>query len=46
LPLLIMDRKHDPIPQEPATGIVADSQPSGRGGVHGALLQVRMPAQP
>ena len=45
LSLVIVDRKYDPMPEDSATGIVADSKPSGRGGVHGALLQVRMPAQ-
>src|SRR6516162_1727753 len=45
LSLVIVDRKYDPIPQPSATGIVADSKPGGRGGVHRALLQVGMPAQ-
>src|SRR5215471_19344057 len=45
LSLVIVDRKHDPMPEESATGKVADSKPSCRGGVHRALLQIRMPAQ-
>jgi hypothetical protein len=38
LSLRIVNRKYDPIPQESATGIVADSKPGGRGGVNRALL--------
>src|SRR5215471_7267646 len=45
LSLVIVDRKYDSIPQESATGIVADSKPGGRSGVNCALLQVPMPAQ-
>jgi hypothetical protein len=45
LSLLIVDRKHDPMPEESASGIVADSKPGCRSGVHRALLQIPMPAQ-
>src|SRR5690349_10082787 len=45
LALAIVDRKHDPLPQESRTGIVADSKPSRRGWLDRALVQIRMPAR-
>jgi len=43
LAFAIVDRKHDPMMQEPGTSIVADPKPSRRAGVNSALFQVRMP---
>src|SRR5215472_19284593 len=43
--LAIVNRKHDPMPQESSPGIVADPKPRRGGEVHSALLQVGMPVQ-
>src|SRR5262249_61599346 len=45
LSLVIVDRKYDSIPQESATGIVAESKTSGPSGVNCGVLHVPMTTQ-